>query len=117
VRSWVAALTASGRLDTSFGQQGWVMVLPQGSYSGTAFVSANGFIQIVGDVTYGGCGGPQLTVLNAAGQIQPDVSQTFAATWTRGFPNPQTAHDFYPRANGALGMVWEISSPCNVEPQ
>jgi hypothetical protein len=117
VHAFVASLTPSGQLNRAFGVGGWAHVLPQGDYSTQLILGPEGTLEVVGDVVYGGCGGPQLTVLNSAGALVPGVGQAVESSIWRGFRlGAFMEASFFERPDGGLGAAAEAYSPCNGGP-
>lgn len=85
VQAIVAALSPSGHLEDGFGSHGWASVFPQGSFDARPFVQPDGRIDVIGDIVFGGCGGPVLSVLSRGGRVEPRLGAMFAKTLDKGF--------------------------------
>lgn len=113
VRAFVVALTSSGHPSSAFGADGWVKVLPQGDYSTQLLLAPDGSLDVVGDVVYGGCGGPQLTALTPTGAIVSTAAAEFESSMWQGISSDGYMDaSFVERPGGGLVGVAKASSPC-----
>ena len=109
VEDFVGALSSGGRLERSFGNDGWA-TLPglAGSYQTEIFPGASGIL-VMGFVMYTGCGGAVLARLDVRGR----VDETFDASVRRSLTSATTRYALlgpalYLRPGGGFALVGDL---------
>ena len=108
-RIFVMALRPDGRLDTGFGTDGVVHVLPMMTEGGGLLVQPDGSIAVVGWLGGGGCGDDQIAWLTPSGRHERAID----ATYDRGGTFPLTScfwGDEFLDAAGGVGAVGVVTS-------
>ncbi len=108
-RVFVMALRPDGRLDTAFGTDGVVHVLPRMTEGGGLLVQPDRSIAVVGWLGGGGCGDDQIAWLTPSGRHERAVD----AAYDRGGTFPLTScfwGDEFVDAAGGVGAVGVVTS-------
>jgi len=117
VEDFVGALNPDGRLERSFGDDGWARVPAlDGSYETDIFAGDNGIL-VMGFVMYTGCGGPVLVRLDARGHL--DAAFAAAARHSVADASPGyvlLGPALYDRQDGAFALVGDLmQSGCRLQ--
>jgi hypothetical protein len=111
VEDFVGALSPSGSVERSFGDDGWAIVPALGgSYETEIFPGASGIL-VMGFVMFTGCGGPVLARLDARGRpdetFDASVRHTLLEATTARYVFVGTA--LYPRTGGGFALVGDLT--------
>jgi hypothetical protein len=106
VQSYVLALNSEGQPLATFGDHGWVEVLPTGTFLNQVIPIEGGDIAVDGLLAFTGCGTSELTVLNPDGEPVPSFSSGISDTLGRlGQAGGLFESLIYARSGGKLGVV------------